>query len=365
MRAASSAARLLLEPSDVKIMAIDKTFFGRFWNQDVHAYTLANSRGLRVKILDYGAIINSLEVPGKNGSADIILGFDNLYDYLQGHPFFGAIAGRVANRIPAGRFAIDGTQYTLGVNAPFGNHLHGGFRGFDKYVWTSKAWEENGTQFVELSRTSPDGEEGYPGNLETTIIYSLNEENVFGFEVLASTDAPTIVNIVQHSYFNLAGHDTGDIANHELTIHADQITPVDECLAPTGAIATVANTPFDFRQPTRLADAMARTEGVFDMNFVLRDSGAELRPCAKLRDPESGRTMTIETNMPGVQFYNGHKIYEQNQVGKGGYRYPAWAGLCLETQHFPNAVNHPNFPSMVVRPGRHYHHKTTYSFSVE
>jgi aldose 1-epimerase len=346
-------------------MAIEKKLFGRFWNQDVHCYTLANRGGVRVKLLDYGAIINVLEVPGRDGAADIILGFDTLYGYLQGHPFFGAVAGRVANRIPDGRFSLDGREYLLGVNAPFDNHLHGGFRGFDKYVWQSSAYEQNGNLFVRLTRVSPDGEEGYPGNLDATITYSLSQDNVFGFEVSAVTDEPTIVNVVQHSYFNLAGHDRGDVRGHELTIEADAVTPVDERLLPTGEIMDVTGTPFDFRNPTVLDSVTDRGNGVFDINYVLRSAIGDIKSCARLRDPYSGRTMAMATNMPGLQFYNGHKIYDQHQVGKGGCRYPAWGGLCLETQAFPNAVNHSHFPSMVLRPGEIYNHHTSYTFSVE
>lgn len=346
-------------------MSIEKEKFGRFWNDDVSRYVLKNSGGITLKILDYGAIIQAMEVPGKEGSADIILGFDSLEGYLAGHPFFGAIAGRVANRIPAGKFSIDNQRYQLGVNAPMNNHLHGGFRGFDKYVWQSEAFTESGRQNVRLHRVSPDGEEGYPGNLDVTITYGLDENNRLSFEVVASTDKATIVNIVQHTYFNLAGHNNGDIRSHELSIDADTITPTDECLAPTGELAGVEKTPFDLRNPTLLGAAMAENDGVFDINYVLNGRPDEMKPCARLRDPQSGRTMNVATNMPGLQLYNGHKIYDQNVSGKGGYRYPAWAGLCLETQFFPNAVNHPNFPSMVTRPGDRYHHLTTYDFTIE
>jgi len=344
-------------------MGIEKIPFGRFWNTSVNRYTLANGE-VTAKILDYGAIIQTLAVPGRDGGADIVLGFDNLYDYLKGHPFFGAVAGRVANRIPDGRFSIDGRDYRLEVNAPFGNHLHGGFRGFDKYVWLSEGYQEGDTLCLRLQRTSPHGEEGYPGNLDTTITYFLSPENVLGFEVMATTDKATIVNVVQHAYFNMAGHDSGDVTGHELSIAASKVTPTDNRLCPTGEIRDVAGTPYDLREPTLLRTAFDKTGGVFDINYVLDPAKTEMKPCARLRDPESGRTMTIATTLPGVQFYNGHKIFEQNQVGKGGHRYPAWAGLCLETQAFPNAVNHPHFPSMVVRPGETYHHQTTYTFSV-
>ena len=346
-------------------MVIEKTAFGRFWNTHVSCYTLKSPGGVTAKILDYGAIVQSLDVPGREESADIILGFDTLYDYLKGHPFFGAIAGRVANRIPKGTFAIDGEAFQLGVNAPFDNHLHGGFRGFDKYVWTSEHYQDGGTMAVRLHRVSPDGEEGYPGNLETTITYTLNADNVFGFEVTAKTDKATIVNVVQHSYFNMSGHDTGDVRGQMLNIEADAVTPTNDHLASTGEIRDVTGTPFDFRKPTVLGQAFEKTGGVFDINYILRPVQKGIKPCARFHDPESGRTMTLATTAPGVQFYNGHKIYEQDQVGKGGYRYPQWAGICLETQGFPNAINHDNFPSIVLRPGECYEHKTTYTFSVE
>lgn len=346
-------------------MPIEKNTFGRFWNADVSCFTLKNPGGVTARVIDYGAIIQSLDVPGKNDTADIILGFDTLYDYLKGHPFFGAIAGRVANRIPDGRFSLDGNAYQLGVNAPFDNHLHGGFRGFDKYVWDSEHYQDGDTMVVRLHRVSPDQEEGYPGNLDITITYTLSPDNVFGFEVSAHTDKTTIVNIVQHSYFNMAGHDTGDVQNQMLRIESDAMTPVDDRMAPTGEIRDVKGTPFDLRSPTLLGPAFDRVNGVFDINYVLQPGQKELKPCACFHDPESGRTMTMATNAPGLQFYNGCKIFDQNQTGKGGYRYPAWAGICLETQAFPNAINNKNFPSMVLEPGQTYHHQTTYSFSVE
>ena len=346
------------------LMPISKQPFGRFWNSDVSCYTLENPGGVVLKVLDYGAIIQSLTVPGKSSHADIILGFDSLYEYLKGHPFFGAIAGRVANRIPDGIFTIDAQTYQLGVNAPFDNHLHGGFRGFDKYVWHSETFEENGSMGIRLHRISPDGEEWYPGTLDTTIIYRLSQGNVVSFEVTATSDKPTIVNIVQHSYFNMAGHDSGDVTNQELTIFGDQVTLTDNRLCPTGEIVSVEGTPYDLRAAVRLGDAFEINLGVFDINYVLADSDG-LVPCAKFRDPVSGRTMHMATNQPGIQFYNGHKIFDQDQTGKGNYRYPKWAGICLETQTFPNAVNHDHFPNMILRPGEVYSHKTTYGFTIE
>jgi len=346
-------------------MTISKTLFGSFWHEPVFCYTLENRQGVSVNIIDYGAIIQSLKAPGNSTSADIILGFDTLYGYLQGHPFFGAVAGRVANRIPDGQFSIDGIDYQLGINAPCNNHLHGGFRGFDKYVWKSDAFSEGDTMAVRLNRLSPDGEEGYPGTLDTTITYTLSSDNVLGFEVTATTDTPTIVNIVQHSYMNMAGHDSGDVTAQLLIINADTVTPTDGRLCPTGDFLHVAGTPYDLREPTLLGAAFQKNDGIFDINYVLKPKENSMAPCASFRDPKSGRTMTIATTLPGIQFYNGHKLFDQNQVGKGGHRYPRWAGICLETQGFPNAVNHDHFPSMVLRPGEQHTHKTTYSFSVE
>ncbi|MEJ2057840.1 MAG: galactose mutarotase [Desulfofustis sp.] len=346
-------------------MNITTTPFGRFWNAEVTCYKLENSSGVSLSILDYGAIIQSLRAPGRDGGADIILGFDSLYDYLKGHPFFGAVAGRVANRIPDGRFSIDGKDYQLGVNAPFGNHLHGGFRGFDKYVWESEAFYDGDSAGVRLHRVSPDGEEGYPGNLDTVVTYRLTNDNVVEFDVDAETDRPTIVNIVQHAYFNMAGHASGDVRPQELSIAAEAITPTDDRLCPTGEILAVAGTPFDFLEPHGLGAAFDANGGVCDVNYVLKSARAGLKACARLHDPGSGRTLAMATDQPGLQFYNGHKIHEQNQVGKGGHRYSRWAGICLETQAFPNAVNHDHFPSMVIRPGERYRHETRYAFSVE
>lgn len=346
-------------------MPITQEPFGRFWNGDVTLYTLENRNGLKVRITDYGAIITELHAPGKDGLKDIILGFDNLADYLKGHPFFGAIAGRSANRIPNGRFEIDGNKYELNVNAPMDNHLHGGYRGFDKYIWEAETRDENGVMSLILHRISPDREEHYPGTLDTIITYTLDDNDVLTFDVVSTTDKPTIVNIVQHSYINMAGHDSGDIKGHELTIHGDQITPTNDKLIPTGEYMDVEGTAYDFRKATVIGDAMSRHDSIFDINYVLRGEDDGMHPCARLRDPESGRTLTMTTNQPGVQFYDGHKVYDQEQYGKGNYRYPASAGLCLETQQFPNAVNTPNFPSPVLRPGETYHHVTTFTFTVE
>ena len=346
-------------------MHIEKKPFGQFWNNDVFRYTLTNSNGISVSILNYGAIIQSLTVPGREDRADIILGFDSLYGYLKGHPFFGAVAGRVANRIPDGRFSIDNNRFQLNVNAPFHNHLHGGYRGFDKYVWESREFTTEQSAGVRLHRISPDGEEDYPGTLDTTITYTLDKTDRLSFNVSAVTDRPTIANIVQHSYFNMAGHDSGDVCAQELTIQADRVTPVDDRLCPTGEIMDVTATPFDFRSPTRLETAFESAGGIYDINYVLKTDNRTPLPCARLHDPDSGRTMTVATTQPGLQFYNGHKIHDQEQTGKGGFRYPKWAGICLETQNFPNAVNHEDFPDMVLRPGETYDHTTTYTFSVE
>lgn len=346
-------------------MTISSTRFGSFWNKEVKLHVLESESGLKAAISDYGGIINSLYVPDRHKrSRDVILGFDALCDYLYGHPFFGAIAGRCANRIPSGKFSIDGTSHQLTVNAPHDNHLHGGLRGFDKHVWASRTWSENGTDFLELSLVSPHLDEGYPGRLQVTALYTLSG-NELGLEFTANTDRPTIVNLVNHAYFNLGGHDSGDIRGHELQIFADAVTPANEALIPTGEIRPVEGTAFDLREPKTVGEVMSGVGGVVDINYVLQGEKGVLRPAARLNEPESGRVMTVMTTAPGLQFYNGHKLGEQNKTGKGGFTYGSCAGLCLETQDFPNAVNTPGFPSTILRPGEEYRHKTIYKFHAE
>jgi aldose 1-epimerase len=330
----------------------------------VDVYTLTNANGVEIKAITYGGIITSLRVPDRAGRlGDVVLGFETLDAYLGDHPFFGGIIGRYGNRIAKGRFALDGRTHTLATNnGP--NHLHGGNRGFDKVPWTAEPVGQNGVAF---SRTSPDGEEGYPGNLKVRVTYTLTDSNELAVDYLATTDKATPVNLTQHSYFNLAGG--GDILGHTLLINADRYTPVDSTLIPTGQLAPVQGTPFDFRKPTpigaRIGDAheqLANGKG-YDHNWVLTRRGDGLQLAARLTDPRSGRTMQITTTEPGLQFYSGNFL-DGTLKGKGGVVYAHRSGLCLETQHYPGSPNQPAFPSTILRPGQEYRSRTVFAFGV-
>lgn len=332
----------------------------------VEEYTLTNKNGVTMKVITYGGIVTEIHVPDKDGKfADVCLGCTDLAEYEAGHPFFGAIAGRVANRIAKGKFTLNGKQYTLAVNNP-PNHLHGGDRGFDKRVWKAEGSDLGDRKALVLKYTSKDGEEGYPGNLDATVTYVLNDANEWHINYKATTDQPTPINLTQHCYFNLAGHDSGTILDHLLTINADKYTPTDETLIPTGKIESVKGTPFDFTTPTpigkHIKEIKADPQG-YDLNYVLNGKTGEMHPCAVVRDPKSGRTLTVRTTEPGVQFYSGNFL-DGKQKGKGGVRYQQYAGFCLETQHFPDSINHPEFPSVVLEPGKTYTHSTVYAFGV-
>jgi aldose 1-epimerase len=333
----------------------------------VDEFTLTNRNGLEIKAITYGAIIRSLRVPDRTGTrADIVHGFDSLDGYLAGHPYFGAVIGRYGNRIGGARFPLDGKTYELAANnGP--NHLHGGVRGFDKYVWRAERLPpRNGIVFT---RTSPDGEEGYPGTLQVQVTYTLSDANELAIEYEATTDRATPINLTNHSYFNLGGHDSGDILRHEVTIHADRFTPVDGTLIPTGAIAPVQGTPFDFRRPTAVGarindphEQLQHGRG-YDHNFVLDRRGNGLQPAARVMDPKSGRTLEVATTEPGVQFYTGNFL-DGSVKGKGGAVYDHRTALCLETQHFPDSPNKPQFPSTILRPGERYRSRTVFTFGV-
>lgn len=333
----------------------------------VEIYTLTNANGIEVRAITYGGIITSLKVPDRSGRvADVVLGFDSLDGYLKGHPYFGAVIGRYGNRIAKGRFTVEGRTYTLATNnAP--NHLHGGNKGFDKAVWSAAAVP--GQSAVAFTRISPDGEEGYPGNLTVRVTYTLTDKNELVVDYHATTDKATPVNLTHHSYFNLAGDGAGDILGHELTIDADRYTPVDATLIPTGALAPVQGTPFDFRKPTRIGDRIDQPHEQlkngkgYDHNWVLTRPEAGLRPAARLRDPASGRTLDIATTEPGMQFYSGNFL-DGTLTGKAGHIYKHRAGLCLETQHFPDSPNQPKFPSTILKPGQEYRSKTVFTFGV-
>jgi aldose 1-epimerase len=333
----------------------------------VESFTLRNSHGVEVRAITYGAIIVSLRVPDRDGRFDdVVLGHDDLAGYVASSPYFGAVVGRYGNRIAKGRFTLDGKTYTLATNnGP--NHLHGGVRGFDKVVWKADP-PAPGAASVTFRYTSPDGEEGYPGTLAARVTYTLSDRDELTFEYSATTDKATPINLTQHSYFNL-GAPGSDILGHELTLDADRFTPVDATLIPTGQLAPVSGTPFDFRKPTAIGarigqdDEQLRRGGGYDHNFVLNRPGEGLRRAGRLADPRSGRTMEILTTEPGVQFYSGNFL-DGTIKGKGGVVYKHRSGLCLETQHFPDSPNQPSFPSTIQRPGKEYRSKTVLVFGV-
>jgi aldose 1-epimerase len=337
----------------------------------VDLITLRNQAGTEIGILTYGGIIQTLKTPDRAGALDdIVLGFDTLSEYQERSPFFGALVGRYGNRIANGRFTIDGQTYSLAKNnGP--NHLHGGIKGWDKVIWTAGEPFQNATGVgIPLSYTSADGEEGYPGTVNATVTYTLTDVNELVVEYRATTDKPTVINLTQHSYFNLGGARASDVLGHVLTLNADHYTPVDAGLIPLGTIVPVAGTPFDFRTPhpigARIADAheqIARGNG-YDHNLVLNRAGVGLVQAARVVEPTTGRTLTVSTTEPGVQFYTGNFL-DGTLTGKGGRVYPRHAGFCLETQHYPDSPNRPNFPSPVLRPGAEYQSRTVFAFGID
>lgn len=330
----------------------------------VQQYTLTNANGLKAVLIEYGATLVSLETPDRDGKlANITLGCPNLQSYEEHSPYFGAIAGRCANRIAGGKFTLDGAEYTLATNdAP--NHLHGGERGFGAVVWESEGFVTADGSGVQFTYVSADGEEGYPGTLTTTVRYTLTNANELSFDYKATTDKPTVVNLTQHSYWNLAGHGAGTILDHQLMINADRYTPADETLIPTGEIAPVAGTPVDFTEPEAIGARIDQVAGGYDLNYVLNGEPPELRLAARVTEPSSGRVMEIHTTAPGLQFYSGNHL-DGSFEGLDGVIYPKYSGLCLETQHFPDSINQPDWPSVVLRPGETYRHYTVHKFSAE
>lgn len=346
-------------------MKLEQREFGRANDGSmVHQYLLSNRKGMTVKAITYGLTVTELEVPDRHGqTANVVLGFDNLAQYLGGHPHFGAAVGRVANRIAKGQFILDGQAYKLAINnGP--NHLHGGLVGFDKKVWAARPLPASDKRVgVKFSYTSPDGEEGYPGNLKVDITYTLNDKNEFGIEFKATTDKPTPVNLTNHSYFNLAG--TGDVLGTLLRIEANQYTPVDDTLIPTGAIAPVQGTPLDFTTPATLGARIAQLKpnpGGYDHNYVLNAGGKKLALAARAEESGSGRVLEVLTTEPGMQLYTGNFL-DGTIRGVGGIVYARHSGFCLETQHYPDAVNRPEFPTVILRPGEKFQSKTVFRFS--
>jgi aldose 1-epimerase len=336
----------------------------------VELFTLTNANGMVVRFTSYGGIITSVEVPDRQGEFDnVTLGFDSLEGYQGDHPYFGALIGRFGNRIAGGRFTLDGQTYQLATNdGP--NHLHGGPEGFHRAVWQVEPFQTDSAAGAVLSYVSRDGEEGYPGTLTTRVTYTLNDRDELAFEYHATTDRATPVNLTQHAYFNLAGDGRRDILDHELMLNASRFTPVDSTLIPTGQLAPVANTPFDFTQPTPIGARIdgdheqLRHGGGYDHNWVLDRQGEGLSLAARLRDPASGRVMEVFTTEPGIQFYSGNFL-DGSITGTDGNVYHHRYGLALETQHFPDSPNQPSFPSTVLRPGSEYTSKTVYRFSVD
>ncbi len=355
-------------PADIPSMpAVERAPFGTSPDgQAVEIFTLKNAAGVEVRAINYGGIITSIKTPDRNGTmADIVLGFDAMDGYRSDHPYFGAIIGRYANRIANGRFSIDNVGYTLATNNGR-HHLHGGIQGFDKHVWTA---EIIGANAVRFSRVSPDGEEGYPGTLQVAVVYSLTNFNELIVEYQANTDLPTHVNLTQHSYFNLAGAGNGDVLGHEMMIDADRFTPVDSTLIPTGELAPVEGTPFDFRTPTTIGARIAaahpqiRHGNGYDHNWVLNRRSDALLLAARVTEPRTGRMLEVATTEPGLQFYTGNFL-DGTISGKGGRAYQRHGGFCLETQHFPDTPNHPDFPTTAVRAGTTYSSRTVFTFAV-
>lgn len=336
--------------------------FGKFDNKDVIQYTLANSKGMVVKILNYGGIITDIMVPDKNGeSGDVVLGYDSLSGYLQkGNPFFGALVGRYANRIANAKFSLDGKEYTLAANNN-GNSLHGGLKGFDKVVWNAQQADKS----LTLTYDSKDGEEGYPGNLHAQVVYTLTDDNELKIEYTATTDKPTPVNLTNHTYFNLSAGKSPTIDDHELMLKADKYTIVNDKLIPTGKHPDVKGTPMDFTSPKKIGKDLASVKGGYDHNFVLNKSGNALALAATVYDPLSGRYMEVSTTQPGIQFYTGNFLDGTLTQTRNGAKYIQHSALCLETQHFPDSPNQPSFPTTILKPGETYNQTTVYKFSTK
>ena len=361
----------------IAVMAVTQASFGTMPDgTSIDLFTLTNAHGVEVRVITYGAVIVSIKTPDRRGRFDdIVTGFDTLDGYLTRSRYFGAVVGRYGNRIANGRFTLDGKTYELATNNGK-NHLHGGLRGFDKVVWKGSRVERDGNAGVALTYVSHDGEEGYPGTVNASVTYTLTPRDELIVDYAATTDKATPINLTNHSYFNLAGDGHGDILQHLLEIDADRYTPTDDTQIPTGELAAVEGTPFDFRKPTAIGaridanDEQIRRGHGYDHNFVLKawDGSAKalaerVHHAARLVDPSSGRTMDVATTEPGVQFYSGNNL-DGSAVGKSGHVYARRTSLCLETQHFPDSPNHANFPSTILRPGERFQSRTVFTFGV-
>ena len=345
----------------------EKPFGKTAANEPVTLYTLKNTQGMEVHIMNYGAIITKIIVPDKNEvMEDVVLGFENVADYIKDSPYIGAIVGRYGNRIAGGKFSLDGKSYTLAAQNN-GQHLHGGLKGFDKKVWKTIGKKDGS---ITLSYLSVDGEEGFPGNLEIQVTYTLNEDNAISMDYIAKTDQATVLNICNHSYFNLSGNAKRDVLDHVIQLNAPHFIPVDKVLIPTGEVKSVKGGPFDFTSPKKIGlDINAADEQIafgsgYDHCYAFDKAPGAYGKIARVEDPISGRIMEVFTTEPGVQFYTGNHL-NGRLTGKNGATYSKRSGFCLETQHYPDSPNKPNFPSTVLRPGETYTSKTVYQFSVQ
>jgi len=337
--------------------------------QSVELFTLTNAMGTEAKITNYGGIVVSLKVPDRDRKfADVVLGFNDLETYLKGHPYFGTIIGRYGNRIAKGRFSLNGVEYKLAVNnGP--NHLHGGIKGFDKVVWTPAPTTTRNAASLSLTYLSKDGEEGYPGNLNVKVVYTLTNNNELRIDYSATTDKDTVINLTQHSYFNLAGEGNGDILNHQLTLKANRFLPTDATSIPTGELRSVGGSPFDFVTPHAIGERINQNDqqlqfgNGYDHNWIVNGKPGRLRVAAEVYEPTSGRLMKVWTTEPGIQFYTGNFL-DGTLTGKSGKPYARRSGFCLETQHYPDSPNQPTFPTTTLRKGATYNSTTIYHFLV-
>lgn len=330
----------------------------------VDRYTLKNANGLKVAVMTYGATLTSVETPDRNGRlTNVTLSLESFPDYLAGHPFFGSVAGRFANRIANGQFTLDGIQYKLATNnGP--NHLHGGRKGFDKAVWKAEPVQGEGFVGVVFTHVSPDGDEGYPGTVKASVTYTLNSANELRMEYSATTDKATPINLTNHAYWNLAGAASGDVLGHALMVNADRCLPVDEALIPLGDLASVKGTPMDFTHAQAIGSRISQVKGGYDHCYVLNQrKPGELTLAARVVEPKSGRVMEVYTTQPGVQLYTGNFL--NGKLKADGVVYQKHHGFCLETQHFPDSPNRPEFPSTILRPGQTYHEVTVHKFRVQ
>jgi len=347
---------------------VTKSSYGKLPDgREVHVFTLTNDHGITARVMTRGATLIELHAPDRNGKAsDITLGYDTLEGWLRpGNPYMGATVGRYANRIAKGRFTLDGVDYSLAVNnGP--NALHGGIKGFDKAVWEAEVLESSDGAAVRLTHSSPDGDEGYPGKVDVEVIYTLTEANEFRLEYTAITSKPTILNLTNHTYWNLAGE--GTVLDHVLSLEADTLTAVDETSIPTGEFSSVAGTPWDFKRPTPIGARIAETgsdPAGYDHNYIINGGGGSTPVlCARVEHPGSGRIMEVLTTEPGVQLYTANYL-DGTEPGKGGRSYDKYSAFCLETQHFPDSPNHPEFPSTVIKPGETYRQTTLHRFSIQ